>query len=394
MAFCRSLLQATIFILALSTIQICASQEVISHRSLVIDLGDGIKTDAELTAPVEGNGTFPGVLLIHGSGPTDMNEYLPPLVTGSNRPSRPFLQIAQYLSSRGFVVLRYNKRGVGLNGTVLNASTLNNATFQDLMDDAKKALAVLRAQPDVDRGDITILGHSEGTAIASRIAAEDRDVAKIVLMAAFAGSLKDILYFQLVTRPLDYAHSDLDSDHNGQLSISEVNAAGKRPGEEIAPLPSAGLVGKNNTTGEYLWHPQIRENGTGNISIQGELLPILVERFDLITTSEEVPGYRWLRSYFALNNTSEIIGNVSASILILNGENDTQVPVSNALLLEQRLVAERHPDHSLFIYPGLGHTFYPAEDWIQPLGPVGENVLSDIHTWLKSPERKVRYLHS
>lgn len=191
-----------LIILSISMIPACTAQDVISHRDLVIDLGSGLKTDAEVTLPVEGNGTFPGILLIQGSGATDMNEYLPPLVTGSDQPSRPFLQIAEYLSSRGFVVLRYNKRGVGLNGTVLNASVLNNATFQDLEGDAEKALAALEDQPEVDRSDIAILGHSEGTAIATRIALNDKAVKKIVLMAAFAGNLKDILYFQLVTRPL------------------------------------------------------------------------------------------------------------------------------------------------------------------------------------------------
>ncbi|HWQ20434.1 MAG TPA: alpha/beta fold hydrolase [Methanotrichaceae archaeon] len=378
----------------ISTIPACTAQDVIIHRDLVIDLGSGLKTDAEVTVPVEGNGTFPGILLIQGSGATDMNEYLPPLVTGSDMPSRPFLQIAEYLSSRGFVVLRYNKRGVGLNGTILNASILNNATFEDLKGDAEKALAVLEDQPEVDRSDIAILGHSEGTAIAARIALEDRDVKKIVLMSAFAGNLKDILYFQLVNRTLDFAEYDLDLDHNGQLSIGEVASTMGRAGESIAPLQAAEMIEKNNTTGMYQWYPEISENRIGNISIQGDLKPLIIEKFEVLVTSETVPGYRWLRSYFALNNTLDVIGNVSASILILNGENDSQVPVRNALILEQRLMAMKHPDHTLITYPGLGHTFYPAQDWIQPLGPVNENVLSDAHSWLTSPSRKVRYLIS
>lgn len=143
---------------------IITAQDAIIHRHLVIDMGDGLKTDAEVTLPVEGNGThgtLPGILLIHGSGRTDMNEYVG-TVKGLNEPTRPFLQIAEYLSPRGFVVLRYNKRGVGLNGTVLNASVVNDTTFEDLKNDAKKALKVLEDQPEVDRSDITLLGHSEG----------------------------------------------------------------------------------------------------------------------------------------------------------------------------------------------------------------------------------------
>ena len=48
--------------------------ETIKYRDLVIDLGNGLKTNAQLTIPAVGNGPFPGVLLIHGSGATDMNE--------------------------------------------------------------------------------------------------------------------------------------------------------------------------------------------------------------------------------------------------------------------------------------------------------------------------------
>jgi uncharacterized protein len=46
--------------------------ETTKYRDLVIDLGNGVKTNAQLTIPAVGNGPFPGVLPIHGSGATDM----------------------------------------------------------------------------------------------------------------------------------------------------------------------------------------------------------------------------------------------------------------------------------------------------------------------------------
>ncbi len=52
--------------------------ETVKHRDLVIDLGDGIQTNAQLTIPAVGNGPFPGVLLVAGSGAIDMNETLSP----------------------------------------------------------------------------------------------------------------------------------------------------------------------------------------------------------------------------------------------------------------------------------------------------------------------------
>ncbi|MDD1750602.1 MAG: alpha/beta fold hydrolase [Methanothrix sp.] len=371
------------FLIALLSLPNAGAQEFVA-RDLAIDLGDDLKTAAQLTLPVAGYGPFPGVLMIQGSGPIDMNEYLPPAVTGSDEPSRPFLQIAEYLSSRGFAVLRFNKRGVGLNSTILDASVVSNATYQNYKSDVEKALKVLVAQPEVDKNDIAVLGHSEGAIVAPRIALENREVKKMVLMSATAENLRDNLEFQLITRPLLYADQIMDTNHDGLLSIKEVEAIMDTPGENLAPLPSAGLVEKNNSTDQYQWYSVITTDQKGNISIQDDLKPLIIKQSQIFLSNETLRGSVWLQSYFALNNTTDIIGNVSASILILQGENDTQVPVQQALLLEQKLMEVNHPDHTLITYPGLGHTFYPSKNWIQPLGPIGENVLEDLHSWLTS----------
>ena len=47
--------------------------QTIKSRNLVIDLGNGVKTNAQLTFPAIGEGPFPGVLLVPGAGPADMN---------------------------------------------------------------------------------------------------------------------------------------------------------------------------------------------------------------------------------------------------------------------------------------------------------------------------------
>jgi hypothetical protein len=44
----------------------------------------------------------------------------------------------------------------------------------------------------------------------------------------------------------------------------------------------------------------------------------------------------------------------------------------------------------LIIYPGLGHSFHPSKNWIQPLGPMEEVVLEDLYAWLTSPDRRMR----
>jgi hypothetical protein len=279
---------------------------------------------------------------------------------------------------------------VGLNGTILNDSVVSNSTYQTYKSDARMALEALRAQPEVDKGDIILLGHSEGAIVAPRIAREDEGIRKMVLLSAPAGNLRDNLQFQLQTRPLLYAEEVIDSNHDGLLSIAEVEATMGTPGESLAPLQAIGLVIWNNTTKEHQWHSVITSDRRGNISIRGDLEPLIKKQVQPMLSNESVKASPWLASYFALNNTTDIIGDISASILILQGENDTQIHLPEAMLLEQKLTEVKHPDHTLIIYPGLGHSFHPSKNWIQPLGPMEEVVLEDLYAWLTSPDRRMR----
>src|SRR2546427_8883845 len=72
--------------------------QTIKHRNLVIDLGNGVKTNAQLTYPAFGKGPFPGVLLIQGSGALDKNVTQGFVHKNGPKPPTPFWQIAQYLS--------------------------------------------------------------------------------------------------------------------------------------------------------------------------------------------------------------------------------------------------------------------------------------------------------
>src|SRR5207245_6429521 len=94
----------------------------------------------------------------------------------------------------------------------------------------------------------------------------------------------------------------------------------------------------------------------------------------------------WYRSLFSLIHTLSIIGNVSKTtgILILNGENDSQTPVQQAFLLQQRLTEVNNPDHTLITYPNLGHLFYPSSQWSTGVGPIQQYVLADIYGWLEA----------
>jgi alpha-beta hydrolase superfamily lysophospholipase len=160
-------------------------------------LGNGLKTIAQLTYPAVGKGPFPGVLLIVGSGAHDKNETLP-------KNAKPFWQIAQYLSERGFAVLRYDKRGIGANNTILSSNVWGNTTINDLIQDSNKALNVLIQQPEVDPKRISIIGHSEGTVIAPRLAIDNSTKVKNIILMGTVANLRDIVHFQYVNLPLEY----------------------------------------------------------------------------------------------------------------------------------------------------------------------------------------------
>jgi hypothetical protein len=155
----QTLMAGVIFTIILSSFSPASAlgQDTVSRRDLVIDFEDGLTTDAQLTFPAVGDGPFPGILLIPGGGAPDMDEYMPPHSTDTGEPARPHLQIAEYLSERGFAVLRYNKRGVGFNSTLAAPEAFFDTTIHDLERDAEKALEVLMQQGEVDSGDITLL---------------------------------------------------------------------------------------------------------------------------------------------------------------------------------------------------------------------------------------------
>ncbi|HYV52684.1 MAG TPA: alpha/beta fold hydrolase [Candidatus Eisenbacteria bacterium] len=363
--------------------------QTIKYRNLVIDLGDGVKTKAQLTYPATGKGPFPAVLLIHGSGAQDMNETL-------TKNAKPFWQIAQYLSERGFAVLRYDKRGVGATSyTISNSNVYGNATANDFIHDAEKALNVLIQQPEVDSKRISILGHSEGTIYAPRIAIDNSTKVKnVILMAALAQNPTRVVeYATDVSLPLEYAMQVLDKNHTGQISIQQIANAPVLL--KFLPLPHS-LLRANNTKTITTTIAKVFGT-TGYISIGKQLKPMLVKTYENTTSFNPSNAcilnpsnvglcpILW-RSLANMIPNLSIIGNVSKStgILIFHGENDSQVPVQEAFLLQQRLTDVNHPDHTLITYPNLGHAFYPSSQWFTEIGPVPPYVLADLYVWLEA----------
>lgn len=152
-------------------------------RDVTFAGSQGAELAGTLTIPQSGNGPFPAVVLVHGSGPEDRDETI--------GPNKIFLQIAHALSNAGFVVLRYDKRSIG-------KSTGKGSDNQGpIVADARDALNFLAVQPEVDRQRVYMLGHSEGAEVAPIIADSPSPLRGIVIMGAPALPLTQILMQQL-----------------------------------------------------------------------------------------------------------------------------------------------------------------------------------------------------
>lgn len=125
---------------------------------------------ATITIP-QGNGPFPAVLLLTGSGQQNRDEEI--------MAHKPFAVIADHLTRNGFIVLRVDDRGMGsTTGDILSATTL------DFADDAIVSLNYLKSRKEVDKRKVGLIGHSEGGMIAQIVAAKRKDISFVIMLAA------------------------------------------------------------------------------------------------------------------------------------------------------------------------------------------------------------------
>lgn len=156
-----------------------------SSKDIAFSSADGIALAGTMTTPNTPAGRRPAVVLVHGSGAADRDETL--------GPNKIFLQLANALSNSGYVVVRYDKRGVGKSG----GRPVNENRRELLLADTAAAVAFAAAQPEVDAHRIVVLGHSEGAELAPSLAITDPAVHAIVLLGAPALPLDQILVQQL-----------------------------------------------------------------------------------------------------------------------------------------------------------------------------------------------------
>ncbi len=151
-----------------------------------ISVGSGQwKLPGTLSIP-KGAGSFPAVVLVHGSGPNDRDE--------SVGPNKPFKDITGGLASKGIVVLRYEKR---TKQYPQESAAIQNFTVQDeTIADALAAVNVLDASSVVNHSKIFVLGHSLGGMLAPRIGVQDHRIAGVIILAGPTRHLEDLILEQ------------------------------------------------------------------------------------------------------------------------------------------------------------------------------------------------------
>lgn len=138
---------------------------------------------AVITYPA-GEGPFPMVVMVHGSGPLDRDETI--------GPNHPFRDIALGLARRGVASLRYDKRTYAY-----PASAKAISIYDETIDDALTALRMAFADPKADTARIVLLGHSLGGTLAPLIAARSAAVGGMVVMAGAARPMAEVVGQQL-----------------------------------------------------------------------------------------------------------------------------------------------------------------------------------------------------
>ncbi len=143
----------------------------------------------------DGDGPFPGVVLVAGSGPTD-RDWCSPLLPGDNGSGR---LLAETFATAGIASLRYDKRVAGEHAALNVPKLLGRLSMQSHLDELVAAVEVLAAADFVDPSRLVGLGNSEGALHVLHYASAPRSVpfAGIILAAPPGRSMRTVLLSQL-----------------------------------------------------------------------------------------------------------------------------------------------------------------------------------------------------
>lgn len=242
-----------------------------------------------LTLPKK-KAVHPAILLIGGAKENDRDE------------QGLFTYLADTLGKSGFLVLRFDRRGIGASGGNSRATT-----DKEGFNDAKAALNYLLGRKDVDAGRIAIIGHGKGAYYGVKIAAEEKNVRGLILMSP------------LITAA---GRTDLNFDNLNEM-------AEKRKWDD--QYLKLAIKSRMETIDKV--------KGT-----KSNWASILNTRCFLRKLREELE-----------ENPADIIRGVECPVLILHGKNDEMVPSKDVAGFDKALEDSGNKNHKLIYYGYLGH---------------------------------------
>lgn len=288
-------------------------------------IGDGkYKLPGLLTMP-KGNGPFPAVILVHGSGANDRDE--------TYGDTKIFKDISAGLASKGIAVLRYDKRTrvYGCLSSVDVKMDLNKET----VDDAVSAVSLLKQTEGIDSNKVFVLGHSQGAMLTSTIIKDcsDNGAAGGIMMAG----------------PVDFLDTFLEQS-------KYLNSIGSISGEQLKSVENLYTLVKNSK--------DFPSNVSENTPVWGGY------------------PYYWL----SVKNSTQVTDavNIKAPLFILQGKMDCQVDVSNLDKWKNILRNKQNVDYNS--YDRLNHFFIETkakdEKDYGKAANVPEYVVNDIANWI------------
>ena len=278
----------------------------------------GFELAGTLTLPT-GAGPFPAVVLVTGSGAQDRDETL--------LGHQPFLVLADYLTRRGFAVLRYDDRGVGQSKGVFK-----DALTTDFTTDAQAALAYLRTRPDIRPHQVALMGHSEGGSVVWQAAAQPGGPDLAVALAG-PGLPGDAI---LLRQQKDLAKaSGADSASIG-AQYRLYRALFAELHRVPATLPTEELMARLT--------PIAQQQMPGTSA--GQVRPIVAQL-----------ASPWMRA-FLLTDPAPYFAKLKCPVLAINGTHDLQVAADENLpAIARALHAAHNRDVTTRALPQLNHLF-------------------------------------
>jgi hypothetical protein len=299
---------------------IAAQPRPYREQDIRFDNPDGHNQLAGTLSVPNGKGPFPAVVLISGTGHNTRDED----VWGH----KIFLILADALNRKGIAALRYDKRGVGG-----STGDYDAATTVDFTSDAEAAVTWLKTQPGIDPYHVGVLGHSEGGIIAPAVAAEDKSVAFVVLIAGPTIRGDKLFVLQSAMTAKTYGAPD-DYIAKRKLFDQELyDSIIAAPSDAIALDRAKVIVAKG------VADKVIDSNEAGTLP-QDDARP-------------------WER-YFLAYDPAPTLASLKVPVLAVNGSLDVQVPAREDLAAAREAL-KSNPKATVIELPGTNHLLQDAK---------------------------------